>query len=75
MLDADSTASVAPPNSVADDAALPKDGRNKLGYAAIATVREDTSVFFAKHLDHGAAVVDRIVPIAGASCGRGDDSA
>jgi hypothetical protein len=62
------------PCSIAHDPVLAKHGRDELGDSTVATVSEYTAVIPAEPLEHGAAVVNRVVSVARASCDRTDDA-
>jgi hypothetical protein len=74
VLDASAAAAVASPRAVAQDAPAAEDRCDQLVDAAVTAVGQDASVEAAECLDRGAAVVHRIVAIAGATGGRGDDA-
>jgi hypothetical protein len=73
VLDTSSSAPMAPPPPIPDDAISAKHRSDELRYASIATVREDATMERAQGLDGRASVMDWIVAIARAAGHRGYD--
>ena len=74
VLDASPTATMPTPSRIANDPVATKHRGDELGYAAIAAVGEDPAMASAERLDHGPAVVNRVVPVAGPAGGGRDDA-
>ena len=70
MFDTGSPTAMSPPGTVAHDAVAPKHGCNELGDPAVAAVCKHSTVGPAEHFDRGAAVVHRIVAVAGSTGAR-----
>jgi hypothetical protein len=68
VLDPCSPSSMSSPGTVAYDSIAVKPRGDELGHAAVATIREDAPVVLASRLDDSAAVVDRVVAMAGTGC-------
>ena len=73
MFDPCSALAMDAPYPVSYDSALAKARRSELHHPAIAAVSEDSSVGSAERLDDGAAVVHRIVAVAGPARCRSDN--
>lgn len=73
MLDARPPCPVATPHVVADDAVRSESRGDQLADSAIAAVCKDAMVLLAERLDHGAAVMDRVVTVSKATTSNGDN--
>jgi len=74
VLDPGSASTMATPGSVAQDPVSPERRRDELGDSAVPTVGEHATVLLTKRFDVRAAVVHRVVAVAGTTGVCGDDS-
>ncbi len=73
VFDPGTTATMAPPRAISEDAIAMKGGRDQLRHTAVATISKHSSMVLAHRLDGGATIVERVVAIAGTTTCDGNE--